>query len=273
MCIRDRHIAEHLDGGLLILAPVGTGKTLTLAERAANAIASGIAPNRILCLTFTNRAAKEMAVRIGRIHPKDADRIVVSTFHALCADMLRQEAREIGIPSDFVVYDDVDSIDLICELGRMEFNEARQLYYSIESAKANETGHKLTAAGLLGDLFEGFPPHLAGTAIEYQKNLLLRYALDFQDLVAFTRAMLKENEDARERWMNRFDFIQVDEVQDTHYSEYQIVRALAKRSGNLALIGDFDQTIYEWRGSQPEKVIEAFKRDFAFIIISLTGNY
>jgi len=267
-------IASFLKGGLLILAPVGTGKTLTLAERAAKAIASGIAPNRILCLTFTNRAAKEMAVRIGRIHPKDADKIIVSTFHSLCSDMLRQEAREIGIPSDYVVYDDVDSIELISELGRMEFIEARQLYYSIESTKANATGNQITAAGLLGDLFEEFPSYLAGTAIEYQKNLLLRHALDFQDLVAFTRAMLKENEDARERWMNRFDFIQVDEVQDTHYSEYLIVRALAKRSGNLALIGDFDQTIYEWRGSQPEKVIEAFKRDFAPVaVLSLSENY
>ena len=134
-------IAEELSGGLLVLAPVGTGKTLTLAERAVKAIAYGIAPDRILCLTFTNRAAKEMSVRIGRAHPKHADRITVSTFHALCANMLRAEAREIGIPSDFVVYNDVDSIELIQDIGRLDARMARDICYEIESAKANASGN------------------------------------------------------------------------------------------------------------------------------------
>ena len=93
------------------MAPVGTGKTLVLAERAANAIREGIDPRHILCMTFTNRAAKEMQERIRKIFPKDADKITVSTFHALCAAILRMEANEIGLPRDFMVYDEVDSID------------------------------------------------------------------------------------------------------------------------------------------------------------------
>ena len=238
------------------MAPVGTGKTLALAERAGNAVLSEIDPDRILCLTFTNRASKEMSERVKRKNPKYARQMTISTFHALCANMLRFESREIGIPSDFVVYDDVDSIELIQDLGHLEPRMARDIYHEIGDAKVNASGNLISAGGLMGDLFDGLMDATARIAIEYQQNLLTRHALDFQDLLVLVRSMLKENEDIRERWMSRFDFIQVDEVQDTHFSEYQIVRALAKQSGNLALIGDFDQTIYEWRGSQPVKVIK-----------------
>ena len=247
-----KQIVEFLNGGLLLLAPVGTGKTLNLAERAAFAVSQGIAPDRILCLTFTNRAAKEMSERIKRKHPDYASKMTISTFHALCANMLRFESREIGIPSDFVVYDDVDSIELIQDIGHLEPRMARDIYYAIGNVKINASGNLISSGDLMGDLFERMADATASMAIEYQQNLLARHALDFHDLLVLVRSMLKENEDIREHWMNRYDFVQVDEVQDTHFSEYRVVRALAQRSGNLAMIGDFDQTIYEWRGSQPE---------------------
>ena len=256
------------------MAPVGTGKTLALAERTANAISNGIDPNRILCLTFTNRAAKEMSERVKRTHSKHASSITVSTFHALCANMLRIEAREIGIPTDFSIYDDVDSIELIRDLGHFETQLARDIYYQIETIKANASGNLISTGGLQGELFDGLPDATATMAIEYQQNLLARHALDFQDLLVHVRSMLKENENIRERWMNRYDLIQVDEVQDTHFSEYRVVRALSQKSGNLAMIGDFDQTIYEWRGSQPGKLIKAFQNDFAPVkTLSLEENY
>ncbi len=232
------------------MAPVGTGKTLTLAERSVNAVVNGIPPDRILCLTFTNRATKEMSGRIKRKHLDYAGKMTISTFHALCAKMLRFESREIGIPSDFVVYDDVDSIELIQGIGHLELRMARDIYYQIAAAKVNASGNLISAGGLMGDLFGGLMDSTASIAIEYQKNLRSRHALDFQDLLVLVRSMLKENEDIRERWMNLYDFIQVDEVQDTHFSEYRVVRALAQRSGDLAMIGDFDQTIYEWHGSR-----------------------
>jgi DNA helicase II / ATP-dependent DNA helicase PcrA len=267
-------IIECVSGGLLIMAPVGTGKTLTLAERSVNAVVNGIPPDRILCLTFTNRAAKETSERIKRKHPDYAKQMTISTFHALCANMLRYESREIGIPSDFVVYDDVDSIELIQYIGHLELGMARDIYYQIAAAKVNASGNLISAGGLMGDLFGGLMDSTASIAIEYQKNLRSRHALDFQDLLVLVRSMIKENEDIRERWMNRYDFIQVDEVQDTHFSEYRVVRALAQRSGNLAMIGDFDQTIYEWRGSQPELLIETFKKDFAPVtVMRLEENY
>ena len=267
-------IINLIHGSLLVMAPVGTGKTLVLAERVANAVSNGINPDRILCLTFTNRAAKEMSERIRKKHPKHAAQMTISTFHALSANMLRFESREIGIPSDFVVYDDVDSMELIQDIGQLETGIARDIYYQISTAKADASGNLISAGGLMGELFGGLPDATASIAIEYQRSLLARHAVDFQDLLVLVRAMLKESEDIRERWMGRYDLVQVDEVQDTHFSEYRVVRALAQRSGNLAMIGDFDQTIYEWRGSQPVKVIEAFKRDFAPVkVLSLSENY
>ena len=271
---KQQEIIKHLYGGLLVLAPVGTGKTLTLAERAANAVSNGIAPERVLCLTFTNRATKEMSERIKRRQLLDADKITISTFHALCATMLRLESREIGLPRDFVVYDEVDSIELIQEIEHVGFQEARNIYNQIGVLKVNTDGNLISANGLMWDLFKNLPDRTASIAIEYQRALQLRHALDFQDLVAFTWAMVKENEEIHERWIDRFDFIQVDEVQDTHFSEYRIVHTLAQKSGNLALIGDFDQTIYEWRGSEPRKLIEAFRRDFAPVtLMPLKVNY
>ena len=271
---RQRAIVDHIQGGLQVMAPVGTGKTLVLAERAANAIREGIDPHRILCMTFTNRAAKEMQERIRRIFPKDADKITVSTFHALCASILRMEANEIGLPRDFMVYDEVDSIDLIQEIKQVENQEAKGIYNRIVSLKAGSEGNLISAGGILQDLFNELPEAIASTAIEYQHALQMRHALDFQDLVVFTWALLRENAEAKERWQERFEFIQVDEVQDTHISEYRIVKELSAKSGNLALIGDFDQTIYEWRGSQPQRVMESFKRDFAPVSTMTLGiNY
>ncbi len=203
-------VIECVSGGLLIMAPVGTGKTLTLAERSVNAVASGIHPDRILCLTFTNRTAKEMSERIKRKHPKYAGQMTISTFHALCANMLRFESREIGIPSDFVVYDDFDSIELIQNIGHLEPGMARELFYEIGTAKINANGNLIAAEGLMGDLFNGLMHATASIAIEYQKSLQARHALDFQDLLVLVRSMLKENEDIRERWMNRYNFVQVD---------------------------------------------------------------
>ena len=256
------------------MAPVGTGKTLALAERAGHAVSKGIDPDRILCLTFTNRAAKEMSERIKRKHPKFFKEMTISTFHAFCANMLRAESRVIGIPTDFVVYDDVDSIELLQDIGHFDVRMARDIYYEMGNAKLNASGNFISAGGLMGDLFEHMIDATASISIEYQRSLQARHALDFQDLLVLVRSMLKENAEIRERWINRYDFVQVDEVQDTHFSEYRVVRALAQQSGNLAMIGDFDQTIYEWRGSQPGKLIETFKKDFAPVsVLHLNENY
>lgn len=283
-----QRIAEHIFGSLLVMAPVGTGKTLVLAERMANAIAEGIKPQRILSLTFTNRACAEMRERVRERYPEFAELVRIQTFHGLCASMLRAEAKYIGLPCDFVIYDEEDCLEIIKELvdgiGRYPpvmssgyrslEGQLRDFVRSIQRAKADAPLELVQDLWSLEKLFRRQCPEYAEWALRYQEVLAERHAFDFADLILMARAMLKNYPDVRKRWMDRFDLVQVDEVQDTHMSEYEVVRYLALRTKNLAFVGDTNQTIYEWRGSQPRELIKAFERDFAPVTkLSLRVNY
>ncbi|MGE5574369.1 MAG: 3'-5' exonuclease [Bacteroidota bacterium] len=277
-----RKFVEFQQGCAVLHAPVGTGKTLALAERAAEAIRRGVEPSRILCLTFTNRASEELRQRIA-VHCGDRARmVVVRTFHGLCAWMLRVEARQIGLPSDFVIFDDEDSAEILRSIQRHEEtaavgrrgataaaavprsqpNRETEIYSRIERAKSEAADAALSMTVVSDSVFEGLPLTSRGLAIAYQRELVSHHALDFGDLIYFTRAMLTLSLEIRRRWEERFSMIQVDEMQDTHLSEYKVLRALARRCANLVLAGDFDQTIYEWRGSAPTKVLGEFHADF-----------
>ena len=267
-------IANHIEGAILVLAPVGTGKTRVLAERVLHAIHDGISPKRILCLTFTNRAAKEMSERLSNFCPDQFQDLTIKTFHGLCASILKIEAREFGLPADFVIYDDADCIELVKEVFNLSHErDAQQLFFSLANCKVKATGHELSLHNLARELYAPLGDRFAQLAAQYQAVLQKRHALDFADLVFYIRIMLKQEPEISNRWSDKFDFVQVDEVQDTHLSEYDIVKHLAMDSGNLAMIGDLDQTIYEWRGSEPDAVINQFKCDFDPKTYSLTWNY
>lgn len=243
-----KKVVNEIFGPILVLAPVGTGKTCVLAERVRRAIEKGIAPERILCLTFTNRAAGEMASRVKKHYPAVASKLTVKTFHGLCARMLRMEARAVGLPRDFTIFDEADSSEVLRNLFGLDEKQAKDLYFAIERAKTSSRAAEESIAHQI-EL--------------YQRELQKMGALDFADLVCSARAMLENSREIRERWQNRFDFIQVDEVQDTHASEYAILRILGQRSRNIALIGDIDQTIYEWRGSEPDTILNMYRKEFA----------
>jgi len=272
-------------GCAVLHAPVGTGKTLVLAERAAEAIRRGTEPSRILCVTFTNRAADELRQRIILNCGRGGGQVMVRTFHSLCAWMLRCEAKQIGLHADFVIVDDDDSMEIFRACASKLGIELRQAMYEDEAGKAHDAimDSKLNIADAdLGgaadtapdNLFRGLPPAWRGIARAYQEELASCHALDFADLVLSARAMLCARREIRRRWAHRFSMIQVDEMQDTHMSEYRVLRALAEKSRNLALVGDFDQTIYEWRGSRPDRIIEHFRRDFPGArSFSLAVNY
>ncbi len=269
-----RAIINHIQGAVLVLAPVGTGKTRVLTERVVHAINKGISPNKILCLTFTNRATKEMSERLARYCPQHLSELTIKTFHGLCSSMLRTEAREIGLPSDFVVYDDADCIELVKEVFSLsDHREAQSVFFKITTCKNQAKNHQLSLNISLNELYLLRGNKFADCASQYQTILQKRHALDFADLLFYVRAMLSQEKDINQRWSEKFDFIQVDEVQDTHLSEYQVVNHLAKRSGNLTMIGDLDQTIYEWRGSEPYEVISQFNDNFHPTKYLLTWNY
>ncbi|MGA9380685.1 MAG: UvrD-helicase domain-containing protein, partial [Phormidium sp.] len=269
-----RKIINHINGAILVLAPVGTGKTRVLSSRVVQAINSGIPPEKILCLTFTNRAAKEMQQRLAQMCPQEFRHITIKTFHSLCTSMLRIEARQIGLPADFVVYDDADCLGIIKDIfGLSEHQELQNKFSQVSNCKLKASHFQLSPNYPLEKLFASLGIREAQLASQYQATLQERHALDFADLIFYVRSMLYSYPEIRQRWEKRFDFIQVDEVQDTHLSEYEIVRCLASRTGNIAMIGDLDQTIYEWRGSEPEKVISQFKQEFQPQEYSLTWNY
>lgn len=265
-------IIDHLYGGLLVLAPVGTGKTYALTERAARALEAGFAPERVLCLTFTNRAAQEVANRLAARFGEKSHRVTVKTFHGLCARILRIEAKSAGLAADFTVCDDADSVAMLRELGSLDHKTAQDLYWEFSRQKAAVVARDLQWPPDLTGLFESFVG--VRTIVEgYQRELALQHTLDFGDLVLFVGSLFARRPEVRQRWAERYEFVQVDELQDTHRSEYRIVWVLAKRSGNLALFGDVDQTIYEWRGSDPDAIIERFREDFAPVTeLSLTLN-
>jgi DNA helicase-2/ATP-dependent DNA helicase PcrA len=261
-----RRVAEQLDGGLLVLAPVGSGKTLALTERIGRALASGrFESERILTLTFTNRAAQEVRQRLTERYPELVERLWICTFHGLCATILRREARNAGLPSDFTICDEADSHDLLRELSGREPRELVWFQRDLEQAKVVSSARALTWPLDYGPLFEALGQGRA-LALRYQEELAARGLLDFADLVLLTNALFARRLSVRKAWAERFDLIQVDEVQDTHRSEYHVIWVLAQRHRNLALFGDLDQTIYGWRGSEPDTIVEQFRHDFAPVV-------
>lgn len=260
-------IINHINGAILVLAPVGTGKTHVLSERVVQAIKKGIPADKILCLTFTNRAAAEMNERLAQTCPDEFRYITIKTFHSLCTLMLRSEARQIGLPADFLVYDDADCKALIKDIFKLsEDKQAQEILAKLTDCKIKPQKSNL-------NLFESLGNTQNQLANQYQAILQERHALDFADLIFYVRFMFREYPEIRQRWENSFHFIQVDEVQDTHLSEYQIVQCLASQTKNIAMIGDLDQTIYEWRGSEPDQVIQQFINNFNPQIYSLNYNY
>ncbi|MBW4598510.1 MAG: UvrD-helicase domain-containing protein [Calothrix sp. FI2-JRJ7] len=272
--LEQQKIINHINGAILVLAPVGSGKTLVLSERVVQAIKSGIPAQKILCMTFTNRAAKEMSERLARVYPSEFRYITIKTFHSLCATMLRIEAKQIGLPADFVVYDDTDCKEVIKEVfGYSKDKDIEKAFFDITNCKSKAASSDLSSIYPQDKLFRPLGEYTAKRVRRYHEILQQRHALDFADLVFYVRTMFNNQREIKQRWQERFDFIQVDEVQDTHLSEYEIVRNLALRSVNIAMIGDLDQTIYEWRGSEPGNVISAFRQEFNPTIYPLTYNH
>jgi DNA helicase-2/ATP-dependent DNA helicase PcrA len=245
-----------------------------MADRLAAVIAAGMPPEKTLGVTFTNRAAEHMRAAVAESCGPAAKHCRIQTFHSLCAWILRIEARDLGLPSDFVIYDEQDSIDLMREsLKRGETGE-RGIYDQLSHLKSDCPDDQLSLATHPAlDL-----RHLSGPVREtiraYHHHLAERNALDFPDLLYRTRALLALLPEKRAKWSARFQWIQIDEVQDTHLSEYEVIRLLASHATGVAFFGDLDQTIYEWRGSNPDEVVQRIKADLSPVTeLSLQDNY
>lgn len=268
---------------MLVMAPVGTGKTMALAERAANAVRHGVKPERMLCLSFTNRAAREVQSRVGH-------GVQCSTFHALCANILRADSNALGLPGDFIIYDEEDAtelcgriatrhqIDVPGQWNRVRYalwqalSEARQARYESGERPREAFERTIRASGLWPAYsIPNFKvPQMLG---DYITMLRDSHAVDFTDLIVGVITIFEENPERLAWWRSRYDWIQVDEVQDTSRAEYRILDALSSQHRQLSFFGDVDQTIYEWRGSAPFDILERYKRDYAPRVIHFEENF
>jgi len=250
-------------GPLLVLAPVGSGKTSVLALRQLRALEEGVQAERCLSLTFTNRAARELRQRLARLAGAPPP-VAVQTFHGFCAAFLREEAEAAGLADDFGILDDADSEDLLALLRRREGlpepgqGGERGLYFRWGRRLSALRTEQLRPDALPAAALEGLEEPEKRLLGLYLGELGRRGGLDFPLLVTRTRALLAGAPAVRQRWAARYEWLQVDEVQDTHLSEWDVLRALAERHGNLAFFGDLDQTIYGWRGSRPGELLDAF---------------
>ncbi|HCH65676.1 MAG TPA: hypothetical protein DFR83_22930 [Deltaproteobacteria bacterium] len=264
-----RRVIDQRTGTVLVLAAVGSGKTTTLAHRIAHALEADahLRPERLLALTFTNRAADHMATSLEEIAgPVATARMTISTFHALCARILRSDPAGAGLADDFRILDEDDTMELLRELDVEAPKDS--MFALAEHASATPMGACSVQTWHRGQLggFEWGP--------RYAAALATRGAVDFAGLVYLTRALLTEVEDARGRWSTAYDMVLVDEVQDTHLSEYEVMRVLAAQASSLCLVGDLDQTIYAWRGSAPRALLEHLERDFGPVQpLHMTRNF
>lgn len=291
---KQKEVVQQIKGSLLVMAPVGTGKTKVITHRAAYAIRMGITPSKILCLSFTNRASREIKDRVSSFLGNTAREISVRTFHSLCAYLIRCEASRIGIDADFTIYDEEDAKHVLGQIWREQnIKVFRRDYERFENLLFNfiEDVKLAPYNGIspksLNEIFQNllWSTHLYETSKnqnfnpetifnKYNKQLSDNHALDFADLIVHVHELFNENPNVLSKWQNTYEWIQVDEVQDTNCSEYLIISQLAKEHKNLAFFGDIDQTIYEWRGSVPYRILERFKSEFAPVKeITFNKNY
>ena len=264
------------DGPLLILAGAGSGKTRVIAHRIAYLIgAQDVAPWRILAVTFTNRAAKELRERIISLVGEKGREVEAGTFHALCARLIRREGEAIGISRRFVIYDTDDQQALMKQLlkdddlpATGEFRPAAVLG-AISRAK-NEMLDPTFLADNAVDRHQRIVARLAG---RYQARLREVGALDFDDLLLEAVRLFDEAPDVLERYQSKWRYLHVDEYQDTNRAQYLWVRALAGAHRNLCVVGDDDQSIYSWRGADLSNILD-FERDWPdATIVKLEQNY
>jgi DNA helicase II / ATP-dependent DNA helicase PcrA len=269
-----RAAVQHTEGPLLILAGAGSGKTRVIAHRIAHLVANEFAENdRVLAVTFTNKAAEEMRTRVEDLLGVDCRSMWISTFHALCARLLRREAPHIGLTRDFVIYDSSDQQSVIKQLLKgyqLDDNtyQPRAVLARISHAKNRMEGADTFANSWnprdreIGRLYEG-----------YQKTLREASALDFDDLLLKVVELFDQVPSVRERYARKFKFIMVDEYQDTNRPQYLLIKQLAGMHRNLCVVGDPDQSIYKWRGADLRNILD-FEHDFPeAVVVRLERNY
>lgn len=263
------------EGPLLIMAGAGSGKTRVLTQRIAYLmVEKGVNPYNILAITFTNKAAKEMRQRIAGVLGGASEDIWISTFHSMCVRILRKDIDRIGYNRNFTILDTTDQQSVVKQILKErnidpKKHDPRAILGSISSAK-NELVTPEEFAKTAGDYFSQI---ISDVYTEYQRRLRKNHALDFDDLIMQTIHLFQRVPEVLEYYQRKFQYIHVDEYQDTNRSQYMLVKQLASRFRNLCVVGDSDQSIYRWRGADIANIL-SFEKDYPNAkVVMLEQNY
>ncbi len=263
-----------IDCPLLVLAGAGSGKTRVITEKIAYLVKQGLSARHIAALTFTNKAAREMKERVGKLlDDKQLRGLRVSTFHSLGLDILRKEHKTLQYKAGISLFDEQDKITLLknlithssanydidlVELYSGQIGQWKNAFITPEQAISHATLEDIEAASLY---------------VDYTRSLKAYNAVDFDDLILLPVLLFQEHQDILEKWQNKIRYLLVDEYQDTNITQYQLVKLLVGKLGKLTVVGDDDQSIYAWRGAQPENLAQLQKDYPRLKVIKLEQNY
>src|SRR5580698_5048729 len=279
---RQREAAAHVEGPLLVLAGAGSGKTRVITHRMAHLMSAHKVPGwAILAVTFTNKASGEMRDRVRALVAPlgESSAPSVATFHSFCVRLLRREGAPLaelrrGFTPQFTIYDDDDQIAILKAVYRqLGLDEKFLQYRAALSRISHAKSHKETPEDLARAATDPTATRLAVIYERYQARLLESNAMDFDDLLLEAVRLLAHDQPTRQKLNRRYEFLMVDEYQDTNRSQYELMRLLSKERGNVAVVGDEDQSIYGWRGANIRNILD-FERDFPGAkTIRLEQNY
>jgi len=258
-----REAVEIIDGPLLIVAGPGSGKTRVITHRVAYLIkVCGIKPHHIMAVTFTNKAAREMAERLEKLLGQTAEALTLGTFHAICARILRQEGKAIGLDSRFVIYDEEDQLSLIKQsLQELDLDPKQYTPKAIQSAIKYAKSRLLTPTDYAQQTRNYFEGVVQRVYERYQQSLTQSHGVDFDDLLMKTVQLFNDHPKVLSKYQSRYLHILVDEFQDTNITQYMLIRQLAGKHRNVCVVGDPDQSIYSWRFADLRNIL-SFEKDY-----------
>lgn len=272
---RQSEAVHYIDGPLLVLAGAGSGKTSVITRKIAYLIEKCDVPaHRIVAVTFTNKAAREMRERVGQlVKGKQARGLTVSTFHNLGLNIIRKEHKQLGLKNGFSIFDDQDSKTLLSELLHKDTEVGADDIDYIRHTISNWKNDLVSPSIALSHANDEAEVRAAHTYANYDRMLRAYNAVDFDDLILLPTLLFRDNEEVLERWRHRIYYMLVDEYQDTNSSQYLLVRLLVGKAARLTVVGDDDQSIYAWRGAKPEN-LGLLAQDYPQLkVIKLEQNY
>lgn len=272
---RQTEAVNYVAGPCLVLAGAGSGKTRVITNKIAYLVQRcDYKARNIAALTFTNKAAREMKERVGQtLGRQEAKGLMVSTFHTLGLNIIRREYKALGLKASFSLFDDQDQMALLKELTEAEIDGDKDLLKQLLSTISNWKNDMLSPGEAMAYAKTEKDQLFAHCYDMYQKQMKAYNALDFDDLILKPVLLLRDNQEVRQRWQNRIRYLLVDEYQDTNTSQYLFVKLLVGERSRFTVVGDDDQSIYSWRGAQPEN-LGLLNKDFPSLrVIKLEQNY